>query len=45
MAHGIDELSDSEFEKLADEIANITPPLPTLSDWAVSREGIYQDHP
>lgn len=45
--HGMlppNELGDDEFEALADELANMTPPLHTLSDWAVSREGIYQDH-
>lgn len=38
-------LSDEEWEKLADELAGTAPAdAPLLSDYAVSREGIYEDH-
>jgi uncharacterized protein (DUF1778 family) len=38
-------LSDAEWERLADEAADlIDPSIPPLSDYAVSREGIYRDH-
>lgn len=38
-------LSNEEWEKLADELADTAPPdAPLLSDYAVSREGIYEDH-
>ncbi len=38
-------LSDEEWERLADEAADlIHPSVPPLSDYAVSREGIYGDH-
>ncbi len=38
-------LSDEEWEKLADELADTAPTdAPLLSDYAVSREGIYEDH-
>jgi hypothetical protein len=42
-------LSDEEFEKLADELAdfvekNMPPDAEPLSDYAMSREGIYEDH-
>jgi len=38
-------LSDEEWERLADELADTAPPdAPLLSDYAVSREGIYRDH-
>lgn len=42
-------LSDNEFEKLADELAdyfekNLPPDAKPLSDYAMSREGIYEDH-
>ena len=41
---------DKEFEKLADELADyVEKSLPAdfkpLSDYAMSREGIYEDHP
>ena len=41
---------DEEFEKLADELAdyfekNLPPDAKPLSDYAMSREGIYEDHP
>lgn len=39
-----DGLTDAEFEALADQLAGMSP-LPLLSDHAVSREGIYEDHP
>ncbi len=40
---------DEEFEKLADELAdyvekNMPPDAKPLSDYAMSREGIYEDH-
>jgi len=43
-------LSDNEFENLADQLADefttyINPNSVPLSDYAVSREGIYADHP
>ncbi len=43
-------LSDEEFERLADELAdyfekNLPPDAKPLSDYAMSREGIYEDHP
>lgn len=35
-------LSDEEWERLADELADTAPlDAPLLSDYAVSREGIY----
>ncbi len=38
-------LSNGEWERLADELADIAPPdAPLLSDYDVSREGIYRDH-
>ena len=41
---------DEEFEKLADELAdyfekNLPADAKPLSDYAMSREGIYEDHP
>ncbi len=41
---------DEEFEKLADELAdyfekNLPADAKPLSDYAMSREGIYGDHP
>ena len=43
------ELSDEEFERLANELAdyvekNLPPDAKPLSDYAMSREGIYEDH-
>lgn len=43
-------LTLEEFNRLSDEIAAITLKAnggksPMLSDYAVSREGIYEDHP
>ena len=45
-----DTLTDAEFEAVADQLANeLTacrdPNAPSLSDHAVSRAGIYEDHP
>ena len=45
-----DQLSNEEFEALADQLADelaicIGPNAPALSDYAVSRAGIYADHP
>jgi antitoxin ParD1/3/4 len=42
-------LSDKEFEALADQLADefmkyVGPDCPPLSDYAVSREGLYEDH-
>ena len=44
------ELSHEEFKVLLDELADkftefVGPDFPPLSDYAVSREGIYGDHP
>jgi hypothetical protein len=40
------ELPDAEFEMLANELAaQLGPDVPFLSDDAVSRAGIYEDHP
>lgn len=43
-------LSLEEFEALADELADkfmefVGPDFQPLSDYAMSREGIYEDHP
>ncbi len=45
-----EELTDEEFERLADQLADevgeaLGPDAPLLSDYAVSREGIYGEHP
>jgi len=45
-----EELSDEEFEALADQLADeaskmIAPGTPPLSDYALSRESFYEDHP
>ena len=42
-------LSDADFERLADELADyvekhLPPDAKPLSDYAMSREGIYEDH-
>jgi len=42
-------LSDDEFERLADLLADefekrLPPDAKPLSDYAMSREGIYEDH-
>lgn len=44
------EISDRELEILLDELAdefiqNMGVNVPTLSDFAVTRAGIYEDHP
>jgi hypothetical protein len=44
------ELSDREFEILLDELADdfiksVGSNVPVLSDFAISREGIYEEHP
>ncbi len=40
------ELSDQEFETLADELTNaVGSNVTLLSDYAVSRAGIYEEHP
>lgn len=46
----LDTLTDAEFEAVADQLANELiacrdPKAPVLSDHAVSRAGIYEDHP
>lgn len=46
----VEPVSDAEFERLADELAdyfekNLPPDAKPLSDYAMSREGIYEDHP
>ena len=39
------ELSVAEFELLADEFSSIIgSPIPVLSDYAISRAGIYEEH-
>lgn len=43
-------LSTEEFGALLDELADkfmkfVGPDFPPLSEYAVSREGIYEDHP
>ena len=43
-------LSLEEFDKIADELADlfmgfVGPDFQPLSDYAMSREGIYADHP
>jgi hypothetical protein len=45
-----DELSDEEFEALLDQMLDetdhmIPPGTPPLSDYALSRESFYEDHP
>jgi hypothetical protein len=40
-----DGVTDAEFEALADQLAAMTPGLPVLSEEAMSRAGIYGDHP
>ena len=44
------EIGDREFEMLLDELADdfiksLRGNVPVLSDFAVSREGIYEEHP
>ena len=45
----VEPLSDEKFEVLADQLADVfmdyvDPDCPPLSDCAVSREGLYEDH-
>ena len=45
----VEPLSDDKFEALADQLADdfmdyVGPDCPPLSDYAVSREGLYEDH-
>lgn len=45
-----EQLSDDDFEALADQLADklaacMEANTPVLSDYAVSRSGIYEDHP
>jgi antitoxin ParD1/3/4 len=44
------EVNDEEFEVIADKLADefalyVESNLPVLSDYAVTRESIYEDHP
>ncbi|MEH1792195.1 ribbon-helix-helix domain-containing protein [Nostoc sp.] len=44
------QLNDEEFEVIADKLADefvlcVGSNLPVLSDYAVTRESIYEDHP
>ena len=50
LADNTSQLSLEEFDKLADELADkfmefVGPDAQPLSDYAMSREGIYEDHP
>jgi antitoxin ParD1/3/4 len=50
LAETPDSLSDEEFEALSNELIEefarcVGPNHPVLSDYAVSREGIYEEHP
>ena len=45
----VEPVSDDKFEALADQLADdfmdyVGPDCPPLSDYAVSREGLYEDH-
>jgi hypothetical protein len=40
-----DGLTDAEFDALADELVTLSPTLPELPNDAVSRAGIYENHP
>lgn len=45
-----EEVATAEFEAVADQVAEelsraLGPNVPLLSDYAISREGIYEDHP
>ena len=47
--HKTTQLSDDKFEALADELADefmeyVGPDCPPLSNYAVTREGLYEDH-
>jgi Ser/Thr protein kinase RdoA (MazF antagonist) len=40
-----EQLSDAEFELVADELAaQLGPDVPSLSEYVVRRAGIYEDH-
>jgi antitoxin ParD1/3/4 len=44
------ELTEAEFETATDQLADelrgdLGPDTPSLSDYAISREGIYEHHP
>jgi len=48
--HVSEQPNDDEFEAVADQLADefaacVGPNVPVLSDYAVSRAGIYEDHP
>ncbi|MFN8499030.1 MAG: hypothetical protein U0641_14365 [Anaerolineae bacterium] len=50
LTYEAEELSDEEFDRLSAELVeDVSGHLPSnwqgLSDYAVSREGIYEDHP
>ena len=50
LQEGPPELTEAEFEAVADQLideltADRGPNAPALSDDAISREGIYEDHP
>jgi antitoxin ParD1/3/4 len=50
LQQGGSELSDAEFEQLVDMLADrlqesLPPNAPALSEYALSREGIYAEHP
>ena len=49
LAKDVSSQTDEEFERLADELAdffekNLPADAKPLSDYAMSREGIYEDH-
>jgi hypothetical protein len=48
--HVSEQPNDDEFEAVADQLADefaacVGPNVPVLSDYAISRAGIYEDHP
>ena len=50
MTDETEDLSDEEFDRLSEELVahvskNLPPDWEGLSDYAMSREGIYEDHP
>ncbi|WP_013323359.1 hypothetical protein [Gloeothece verrucosa] len=50
LSESSEELSIDEFEAIADQLAEevatyLGPNPPVLSDYALSRAGIYEDHP
>ena len=40
-----DGLTDAEFDALTDQLVTLSPALPALPDNAISRAGIYDEHP